>query len=99
MYVLAVGWIASVGWLWITQLQLHIRRHGEPPEGYALNTMGLGLVPAVLIASLGFVIARWTGRAPHDGLERREWWHAFWWSLVPNWLLLTTVWVMIQEGR
>ena len=99
MYVLAVGWVSAVAWLWIAELQQHIVRHGEPPPRYAINTMSLGVLPALLVALFGFGIARWTGRAPHPVTERREWWHAFWWSLVPNWLLFATVWVMIQEGR
>ena len=99
MYVLAAGWIAAVGWLWIAELAQYIRRHNEPPANYAANTMSLGFLPALFIALLGYAVARWTGRAPHPALERREWWHAFWWALVPNWLLFTTVWIMIQEAR
>jgi uncharacterized protein involved in response to NO len=99
MYVLAAGWIAAVAWLWLAGVQQHVSRNGAPPPNYALDMMGYGVVPAIVIALLGFAIARWTGRAPHPDLERREWWHAFWWSAVPNWLLFTTVWVMIQEGR
>ena len=48
---------------------------------------------------VGVIINRWTGPAPDGALQRREWWHAFWWSAVPNLLLLITVWVMIQEAR
>lgn len=99
MFVFAAGWVGAVAWLWIAELQQYIRRHGEPPPNYAANTMSLGIVPAILLTVLGLLVARWTGRAPHPDLERREWWHAFWWALVPNWLLLGTVWVMIQEAR
>jgi hypothetical protein len=48
---------------------------------------------------MGWLFAKMTGRAPSPALERREWWHAVWWSLVPNALLLATVWVMLQEGQ
>lgn len=99
MYVLAAGWVAAVSWLWVAELQQHVLRHGELPPRLAVNTMGFGAFPALLVALLGFGMARWTGPAPHSATERREWWHAFWWSLVPNGLLFLTVWVMIQEGR
>ncbi len=99
MFVFAAGWVGAVAWLWIAELQQFIRRHGEAPPNYAANTMSVGFVPAVLITLCGFFVARWTGPAPHSELERREWWHAFWWSFVPNWLLFGTVWVMIQEAR
>ena len=99
MYVLAAGWVVAVGWLWMAELQQFIRRHCGPPPDYAAATMTSGFVPALFIALLGVLVGRWTGRAPEPELERREWWHAFWWSAVPNWLLFMTVWVMIQEGR
>ncbi len=99
MFVFAAGWISAIGWLWVAGMQQHILRHGEPPANYAARTITFGVVPAILIALGGAAIAMWTGRAPHRHLERREWRQAFWWSLVPNWMLFTTVWVMIQESR
>lgn len=99
LHALAIGWVVSVAWLWLATLQQHFIRQGFAPENYALDTVASGLIPAAIIASIGIGIARWAGRAPDKYLHRREWRHAFWWSLVPNALLLISVWVMIQEGR
>jgi hypothetical protein len=99
MHTLAAGWIISVAWLWIAEIQQHLLRQGVAPPGYALNTLFFGLIPAAFIALLGRIINRWAGPAPDDAMQRREWWHAFMWSVVPTGLLLATVWVMIQESR
>ena len=99
MYVLAAGWLVSIAWLWIATVQQHILRHGVAPDYYALGTLTGGLVPALVLASLGVTMERWTGRAPNKWLQRREWVHAVWWCLVPNALLLFTVWVMLQDAR
>lgn len=99
MHTFSAGWVAAVGWLWIAQVQQHMLREGGPPPGYAIDTVVMGLIPAILIACAGMLINRWTGPAPDATMQRREWWHAFLWSLVPNLLLLTTVWIMIQEAR
>jgi hypothetical protein len=99
MHVLAAGWLISVAWLWIATVQQHIARHGGPPDRYGFEILMGGLFPAAIIWLVGIVIERWAGRAPHKWLQRREWVHAFWWSLVPNALLLFTVWLMLQEAR
>ena len=99
MYVLAIGWLASIGWLWVATLQQNLLRRGAFPPLYALDTLAGGVMPALLMAAIGWLFAKLTGRAPSNRLERREWGHAFWWSLVPNALLLFTVWVMLQEGQ
>jgi hypothetical protein len=99
LHMLAAGWIASIAWLWLAALQQHVLRHGMAPDDYAVPTVVAGLIPAVAMALIGAAIAKWAGRAPNKFLQRREWVHAFWWSAVPNALLLITVWVMIQEGR
>ena len=99
MHTFAAGWIISVAWLWIAEIQQHLLREGVAPPGYALSTLFVGLIPAALIALVGKTINRWAGPAPDDGMQRREWWHAVLWSVVPTALLLVTVWVMIQETR
>lgn len=99
MYTLSAGWMGAVGWLWIAEVQQHVLRKGLPPPQYALGTMGGGVLPAVMLALAGLILGRLTGPAPLKSLERREWWHAFWWSAVPNALLLITVWVMIQGAK
>jgi hypothetical protein len=97
MHVLAAGWLLSVGWLWIATVQQHIDRQGSAPDRYAIETLIGGVFPAAMIWLVGIVIERWAGRAPNKWLQRREWIHAFWWSAVPNALLLFTVWVMLQD--
>jgi len=99
MHTFAIGWIASVAWLWIAEIQQHVLRQGVAPPSYALNTLILGLIPAGLIALVGKAINRWAGPAPSDAMQRREWIHAVLWSVVPTAMLLVTVWVMIQESR
>jgi hypothetical protein len=99
MYVLAVGWLLSIGWLWFETVQQHQLRRGGWPPLYAVDTLAGGLFPALFMAAVGWLFAKVCGRAPYRELERREWWHAFWWSLMPNALLLVTVWVMLQEGQ
>src|SRR5215203_1752929 len=96
MYTLSAGWFLAIAWLWIAEIQQHMLRHGEPPPEYARATISGGILPVVLLGLTGFVIGRATGRAPAPLLERREWWQAFWWSLVPNALLFFAAWVMIQ---
>jgi hypothetical protein len=99
MHTFAAGWIISVAWLWIAEIQQYLLRQGEAPPRYALGTLFLGLIPAALISLTGKIINRWAGQAPNRSLERREWWGAFLWSVVPTAMLLVTVWVMIQESR
>src|SRR5262245_46242210 len=99
MHMLAAGWLLSIGWLWLAQLQQHVRREGVAPSDYGLPTVAGGVAPAALVALAAIVLERWTGQAPTRDLRRREWQHAFWWSIAPNILLLISVYVMIQEGR
>jgi hypothetical protein len=99
MHMLAAGWAASVAWLWIAQVQQHMLRWGIAPDYYAVRTLIEGIIPSVLLALVGIAINRWTGRAPNKFLQRHEWWQAFLWCVVPNALLLFTVYVMIVEGR
>lgn len=99
MHTFAIGWIASVVWLWIAAIQQHLLRQGVAPPGYAVSTLVLGLIPAAGIALVGRTINRWAGPAPTGAMQRREWIAASLWSVVPTALLLATVWVMIQESR
>jgi hypothetical protein len=98
MYVLAVGWFVSICWLWVASIQQSLYRHDEAPPYYAIGTLFSGAVPALGLAFVGWAWGKLTGRAPVPSLERREWWQAFWWSLVPNLLLLTTIWILLQDG-
>jgi len=99
MHMLAAGWAVAVAWLWVAQIQQHVLREGYAPPDYGLGTAIGGLIPSVLIALLGVAINRWAGRAPNKWLQRYEWLQAFWWSAVPNLLLLISVRVMILEAQ
>jgi hypothetical protein len=99
MRTLSAGWMAAVAWLWIAEVQQHLLRHGAAPAHYGIRTLLSGLLPASLLACAGLVCSRWAGAAPTQAVDRREWWRAFWWSAVPNALLIGTVWVMLQEAR
>lgn len=99
LYTFSAGWTLSIAWLCVAEAQQHRLRHGTVPPDLSIDTVVSGVIPAIAIAGAGFLLTRWTGPAPAPALERREWWHAFWWSLVPNLLLLVTVWLMIDEAR
>jgi hypothetical protein len=99
MHLLAAGWVVSIAWLWVAGVRQEILRSGGPPANYAMATLIPGLIPAALIALCGIAIERWSGPAPTQTLQTREWWHGFWWALFPNLQLLFTVWMMIRDGR
>ncbi len=99
MHMFAAGWILSIAWFWVAQLQQHMLRHGVWPPNYAMTTVAEGLLTSAIIALVGIAVDAWAGRAPSTELARREWLHAFWWAFAPNALLLFTVWVMIREGQ
>jgi hypothetical protein len=96
MHVLAAGWVLAIGWLWLDALQQHQFRTGVP---FDLLGAVSGLLPALVLGAIGWTFARVAGRAPYVELQRREWWHACWWSLVPVAMLLVTVWLIVQEAQ
>jgi hypothetical protein len=98
LYVLAAGWLVSVAWLWAATVRQSLDRSGAWPEGLALSTVVVGLVPAVFLALLAMAMRKATGTGPAR-TERREWNLAFWWSLFPNVMLLATVWLLIAAAR
>jgi hypothetical protein len=99
LHWLAAGWMASVGWLWVAGVRQHLLRQGAMPNDYGASLLVGGALSAIAIEAVAITVVRWTGHAPRPGLERREWQHAFWWSVVPNALLLATVYVMIEASR
>ncbi|MDR1989879.1 MAG: hypothetical protein LBQ09_06565 [Acidobacteriaceae bacterium] len=99
MFTLSAGWLVSVTWLWYSEFHLYLFRHGTPPPGYDVGTVLGGIPPALLLALGGWIIRRLAGPASSSSIESREWWYAFLWSVIPNALLVATVWVMIQEAR
>jgi hypothetical protein len=95
LHFLAAGWLASVAWLWIATAQQHRLRWGRMPDDYAFDTILWGVTFTLLIEIAARALVRWCGSAPERNLEFREWHHAFWWSVVPNLLLLGTAYLMI----
>ena len=95
LHLLAAGWLVSMGWLWLDEIRLHIRRHDVVPPDYALATLLTGTLSAIVLEVLALLVVRWTGHAATPALQRREWHHAFWWSAFPNVLLLYTVYILI----
>ena len=98
-HLLAAGWLASVVWLWTAQIQQHISRFGVAPDGYAYDTLIEGLFPAMLVELLAIGMDSLIARVGGQGEPRREWWHAFWWTVVPIVLLFGTVYLMIRESQ
>ena len=43
---LSAGWLGSVAWLWVAEMQLHLLRHGVPSPEYGFRTLRGGLPPA-----------------------------------------------------
>lgn len=98
MHVLALGWMIAVVWLWVAGVQQHMLREGGMPADYGLPLLAFGAVIGMVLEAAALPVTRWTGRAPNQTLERREWRHAFWWSLVPNAMLWATVYLMIASA-
>jgi hypothetical protein len=99
LHWLAAGWTVAIWWLWLASLNQSLQRRGVMPDYYGASILVAGLLSALAIEVVAIMFVRWTGRAPRPPLERREWRIAFWWSAVPNALLLLTVYVMIEATR
>lgn len=99
MHFLSGGWGVCVLWLWIAQLQMNISRFGVPPAGYGVGTIFEGVFPAALLELAALLLDRWMVTAPGVADPRREWVHAFWWTLAPNLMLLGTVYLMISASN
>ena len=99
MHFLAAGWFLSIGWLWVAGIQQHIRRRGGWPPDYGAPILIEGLISTVVMEILAILFVRWAGGAPDRALERREWIHAFWWSVFPNFMLFVTVYVLLEALR
>jgi hypothetical protein len=98
LYVMAWGWLVSIAWLWVAGTRQSLLRLGRWPDDYGLATIGGGVIPALALVWVARTLRRASGAAA-PWAERNEWRAAFWWSLVPNLLLLVTVWVMIEGAR
>ena len=106
-HLLAVCWLVCVCWLWVAQIQLQLRRFDAITEGYGVSTLIEGVIPAMAIEVMAIVLAKLISKVPGsaDSMvpgapdSRREWSHAFWWTVVPNLLLLGTAYLMILEAN
>jgi hypothetical protein len=96
LHLLALGWMASVVWLWLAEVQLSVQRLGVAPEAYASRTLIQGALPALLIEMMALGMSSMIAGAPLPRDSRREWLHALWWTLLPNVFVLGTVYLMIQ---
>jgi hypothetical protein len=95
LHLLAAGWVTSVAWLWMAGLRQHVRRHDVLPPDYAVSTLVTGTVAALILEAIAILFVRWTGSAASPAVERREWHHAAWWSVFPNFMLLYAVYLMV----
>jgi hypothetical protein len=93
--MLAAGWMVSVLWIWAAGLRQNVLRQGVVPDDWGLPLVLTGVLSAAAVEIFAVMMGRWTGRAPHAWLQRQEWHHAFWWSALPNFLLLGTAYLMI----
>jgi hypothetical protein len=98
LHFLSAGWFVSVWWLWLAQIEQSLRRFGTPPEGYAATTLIVGTIPVILVEICAVLLGKWIVTAAGVADPRREWHHAFWWTLFPNLMLIGTAYLMILEG-
>jgi hypothetical protein len=96
LHLLALGWMVGVVWLWLGQLQMNIQRLGAAPQGYGTRTLIEGLIPALLVELMAIGTDALIARVSGVGDRRREWLHAFMWTLGPMVFLLATVYLMLS---
>ena len=90
LHLLVLGWLGTIALVWFA---INQNQPGAVP-----NMVIPALIPALTIEALALGTDQWTrslSRPWHT--HAHEWQQAFWWSLVPNLLLLGTAWLMIKE--
>jgi len=95
LHWLAAGWTIAVVWLYAAQIQRGWLIDPLLPTNYHAETLLEGLLPAVVVEIMAIMSSLLTGPAPTRALERREWVHAFVWSLFPNVMVLYTVYLIV----
>jgi hypothetical protein len=95
LHWLALGWAVGVVWLCIAQMRRGWLLDPTGATDYHVNTFFEGLAPAALVEAMAFFSVAWCGVAPTRSIERREWMQAFIWALLPNLMVLYTVYLMI----
>jgi hypothetical protein len=98
LHMLAAGWAASIAWLWVAAVQQQLHRTGALPTDLGLSLVAIGVVSGVLLEVVALCVVKFTGAAPLRIVQREEWRHAFWWSFIPNVLLLATAYLMIASA-
>jgi hypothetical protein len=96
LFMLAAGWGLAVAALAQSAVRPEVFGLSLWPSIHPLDTIALGIVPALLMVLGGWAWGRITGRAPYRELELREWRHAFGWCIVPNTMLLATTWLILN---
>jgi ABC-type branched-subunit amino acid transport system permease subunit len=82
LHLVALGWIASLGYLWFSLRQTFV---------LDLRTILLAIVPLLFIEAIAWSATRWSEWTPGRLQYEAEWRRAFWWSLLPNLLLLAAL--------
>ena len=98
LHMLAAGWAASIGWLWVAAVNQQLQRTGTVPGDFGLSLVALGVLSGIVLEITALYVVKLTGAAPLRILQREEWRHAFWWSLVPNALLLAAAYLMVASA-
>ena len=95
LHWLATGWAIGVVWLSVAQTRRGWLLDPLAPTTFHIDTLIEGLLPALLVEVAACFSGGWAGAAPARSIERREWAIAFVWALLPNVLVLYTVYLTV----
>jgi hypothetical protein len=95
LQILAATWLLSVALLWGAQIRQDGRVDPTAPRDPHLATILEGILPALVLEASAMAVERWARSTSRAGDKRREWIHAFWWSILPMALLFETVYLTI----
>jgi hypothetical protein len=98
MYMVAAGWTVAVGWLWLGSVQPHGWLFGAAAPVQGIVAAIVRLLPALVLVAAGWTVGHFSGRAKYRELNWREWRHACGWALVPNGMVLATVWMILNSA-
>ncbi len=97
LHILSLAWVVSVSFLWAAEVHQDARLTSAASFDPHWTTVLEGVAPGLAIEACAFAVGAWTEPTTPTALAdtRREWIHAFWWSILPIALLLETVYVTI----
>ena len=98
LHLLAATWIISVAVLWGAQLRQDERLNPAGLRDPHVATILEGVLPALVLEASALGVAGLARQPKGTFDERREWIHAFWWSILPMVLLFETVYLTIWPG-